>query len=157
MPRWPPEALAKEPAAVFVVRFIGWIMVVPGAVDRRDCGEEHQSRVRASAQCAPAAMRREALSLTELDLDPRCGSVLVRRGKGGRRREIGMHVWGFEHVEPWLEACQKMRVAHSSAYSMAAPADAPGPPAPPALLAPGSLAQIIARAITARSHRPVLR
>ena len=38
------------------------------------------------------------------DLDPRRGSVLVRRGKGGRRREIGMDVWGFEHVRPWLEA-----------------------------------------------------
>lgn len=46
----------------------------------------------------------EALSLTELDLDPRLGSVLVRRGKGGRRREIGMDVWGFEHIQPWLEA-----------------------------------------------------
>ena len=32
----------------------------------------------------------EALDLTELDLDRRRGSVLVRRGKGGRRREIGM-------------------------------------------------------------------
>ena len=46
----------------------------------------------------------EALSLTELDLDPRRGSVLVRCGKGGRRREIGMDVWGFEHIQPWLEA-----------------------------------------------------
>ena len=31
----------------------------------------------------------EALSLTELDLDPRRGSVLVRRGKGARRRKSG--------------------------------------------------------------------
>src|ERR1700742_2645489 len=30
----------------------------------------------------------EALDLTEVDLDPRRGSVLVRRGKGGRRREL---------------------------------------------------------------------
>ena len=50
----------------------------------------------------------EALSLTELDLDPRRGSVLVRRGKGGRRREIGMDVWGFEHVQPWLDARREM-------------------------------------------------
>ena len=28
----PPEALAKEPAAVFVGRYIGWILVVPGAI-----------------------------------------------------------------------------------------------------------------------------
>jgi integrase len=32
----------------------------------------------------------EALALTEADLDQRRGSLLVRRGKGGRRREVGM-------------------------------------------------------------------
>ncbi len=32
----------------------------------------------------------EALSLAEPDLDPRRGSLVVRHGKGGRRREI---VW----------------------------------------------------------------
>jgi hypothetical protein len=32
----------------------------------------------------------EALALREADLDRRRGSILVRRGKGGRRREIGM-------------------------------------------------------------------
>src|SRR5215218_7355206 len=32
----------------------------------------------------------EALALSEADLDPRCGSVLVRRGKAGRRRQVGM-------------------------------------------------------------------
>ena len=52
----------------------------------------------------------EALSLTALDLDPRRGSVLVRRGKGGRRREIGMDVRGFEHIQPWLDARRRMPV-----------------------------------------------
>ena len=32
----------------------------------------------------------EALALAEADLDARRGSQLVRRGKGGRRREVGM-------------------------------------------------------------------
>ena len=31
----------------------------------------------------------EALALAETDLDPGCGAVVVRRGKGGRRREVG--------------------------------------------------------------------
>ena len=31
----------------------------------------------------------EALALAEADLDPRRGSLLVRRGKSGRRREVG--------------------------------------------------------------------
>src|SRR4051794_27148919 len=44
----------------------------------------------------------EALDLGELDLDARRGSVLVRGGKGGRRREVGMDNWGFEQLEPRL-------------------------------------------------------
>jgi integrase len=34
----------------------------------------------------------EALALAEPDLDPRRGSVFVRYGKSGRRREVGMDV-----------------------------------------------------------------
>jgi site-specific recombinase XerD len=41
-----------------------------------------------------AALRiREAIELTELDLVSRRGSILVRRGKGGRRREVGIDDW----------------------------------------------------------------
>jgi site-specific recombinase XerD len=46
----------------------------------------------------------EALVLGERDLDPRRGSLLVRGGKGGRRREIGMDAWGWEQLRPWLAA-----------------------------------------------------
>ena len=46
----------------------------------------------------------EALDLAERDLDPRRGSLLVRVGKGGRRREIGMNAWDFEQLRPWLHA-----------------------------------------------------
>jgi integrase len=46
----------------------------------------------------------EALALGEPDLDRRRGSVLVRRGKGGRRREVGMDDWGWQELEPWLDA-----------------------------------------------------
>jgi integrase len=44
----------------------------------------------------------EALALAEPDLDPRRGSLLVRNGKGDRRREIGMDAWGWEQLRPWL-------------------------------------------------------
>src|SRR2546426_9151399 len=37
----------------------------------------------------------EALALTEHDLEPQRGSVLVGHGKGGRRREFGMDAWGW--------------------------------------------------------------
>ena len=45
----------------------------------------------------------EALALTESDLDPKTGSVLVRAGKGGKRRMVGMDDWAWEHVGRWTE------------------------------------------------------
>jgi integrase len=45
----------------------------------------------------------EALALTESDLDRVRGAVAVRHGKGGRRREVGMDRWAWEHLDPWLE------------------------------------------------------
>ena len=36
----------------------------------------------------------EALALAEADLDYRRGALLVRRGKGGRSRAVGMDAWG---------------------------------------------------------------
>ena len=45
----------------------------------------------------------EALALAEGDLDERRGSLLVRRGNGGRRREVGIDGWGWEQLDPWLD------------------------------------------------------
>jgi len=45
----------------------------------------------------------EALALTEPDLDARRGSVLVRHGKGDKRREVGMDDWGWQQLRPWME------------------------------------------------------
>jgi site-specific recombinase XerD len=53
---------------------------------------------------------REALALAEHDLDPRRGSVLVRRGKGGRRREVGTDEWGWDQLRPWLAARAELPV-----------------------------------------------
>jgi integrase len=52
----------------------------------------------------------EALALTEGELDPRRGAVLVRRVKGGRRREVGMGAWGWERLEPWLDVRRTLPV-----------------------------------------------
>ena len=44
----------------------------------------------------------EALALSESDLEPSRGAILVRRGKGGKRREVGMDRWAWEQLSPWL-------------------------------------------------------
>jgi integrase len=51
----------------------------------------------------------EALALGEAYLDQRRGSVLVRRGEGGRRREVGMDDWAWERLQPWLSAHRASR------------------------------------------------
>jgi site-specific recombinase XerD len=45
----------------------------------------------------------EALGLAERDLDPNRGAIVIRRGKGGKRREIGMDAWGWAQLRPWLD------------------------------------------------------
>ena len=44
----------------------------------------------------------EALALSESDLDFDAGSVLVRCGKGGKRRIVGMDLWAWAQLAPWL-------------------------------------------------------
>ena len=45
----------------------------------------------------------EALDLAETDLDRTRGALVIRRGKGGRRREVGMDRWGWEALTRWQE------------------------------------------------------
>ncbi len=45
----------------------------------------------------------EALMLTETDLDSAAESLLVRRGKGGQRRVVGMDAWGWAHLSAWVQ------------------------------------------------------
>jgi integrase len=68
----------------------------------------------------------EALALGEADLDRRRGSLLVRRGKSGRRREVGMDEWAWEQLQPWLEARSELPSARCCASSPDRLADAHG-------------------------------
>jgi site-specific recombinase XerD len=76
------------------------------AVMRQTPDDRHGYRVRAMIVVLwRAGLRvREALALIESDLDERRGSLLIRHGKGGQRREIGMDAWGWEQLRPWLAA-----------------------------------------------------
>ena len=73
-----------------------------------------------------------ALALAEADLDARRGSLLVRRGKGGRRREVGIDDSAWEPPEPWLPARFELPVGPLFASSTAPRADGRGRPTPPA-------------------------
>ena len=59
----------------------------------------HGARIRALVVILWRAGLRmnEALTLAETDLEPRRGSILVRHGKGGKRREVGMDDWAWDH------------------------------------------------------------
>jgi site-specific recombinase XerD len=76
------------------------------AAMRQTRDDRHGFRVRAVIVALWRAGLRiqEAFALTEPDLDEPRGSLLVRSGKGGRRREIGMDAWGWEQLRPWLAA-----------------------------------------------------
>jgi site-specific recombinase XerD len=52
----------------------------------------------------------EALALAETDLDPARGAVLVRAGKDGKRREVGLDAWGWRTLDPWLEYRRQLPV-----------------------------------------------
>ena len=83
----------------------------------------------------------EALALAEADLDPRRGSLLVRRGKGGRRREVGMDAWAWEQLAPWLDARVELRVGPLFCVVNGPRADGPGRRPPPAPSCAASLAR----------------
>jgi integrase len=82
------------------------------AVMRQVGGDRHGARLRAVIVVLWRGGLRiqEALALSERDLDPHRGSILVRRGKGGRRREVGMDEWGFEQLRPWMAERERLPV-----------------------------------------------
>jgi integrase len=61
----------------------------------------------------------EALNLAETDLDPSRGAVLVRRGKGGRRREVGMDRWRGRSWSRGLRSGVNCRSGRCCAWSAA--------------------------------------
>lgn len=93
--RYPPSPLTLED-----------ITSALGAVDQVSKNDAYAKRLRAitfifwrtGLRCA------EALALAEGDLSRKSGEVFVRRGKGGRSRQIGIDDWVWEEaLDPWLQ------------------------------------------------------
>ncbi|MGH2860869.1 MAG: tyrosine-type recombinase/integrase [Solirubrobacteraceae bacterium] len=72
---------------------------------RQAGGDRHGLRVRALIAVLWRAELRisDALALAETDVDVRRESLLVRHGKGDKRREAGMDDWGFEQLAAWSQ------------------------------------------------------
>jgi integrase len=64
----------------------------------------------------------EALALTESDLDEARGAILVRHGKGDKRREVGMDQWDGSCCARGLPTASRYRSGRCSASSTGAPA-----------------------------------
>jgi site-specific recombinase XerC len=111
------------------------------AVMRHASDNRHGWRVRAMIVVLWRSGLRiqEALTLAEHDLDDRRGSILVRSGKGGRRREVGMDEWGWEQLHPWLNARTGFRSDRCSASLTARRAGDRGRAPPYARSSVGSL------------------
>ncbi len=75
---------------IAVMRQAGRIATAPGYGQCSSC-----------SGAAGCASRRRSPSPSATSIECR-GSLLVRSGKGGRRREIGIDVWGWEQLRPWL-------------------------------------------------------
>ncbi len=73
-------------------------------VMRHAGSDRHGLRIRALISVLWRAALRisEALALNETDIDERRGSLLIRHGKGDKRREAGMDQFGFEQLAAWL-------------------------------------------------------
>lgn len=71
---------------------------------RRTAARHHRRAV----ACRPANQRG-----TRAQRDrsrPGRGSLVVRHGKGDKRREVGMDRWAWAHLEPWLELRRELPV-----------------------------------------------
>jgi len=75
-----------------------------------DCAEGHRLRALIVLLWRAGLRISEALALQESDLDRSRGAVLALRGKGGKRREVGMDRWAWEQVDPWLEVRRELPV-----------------------------------------------
>jgi integrase len=92
----------------------------------------------------------EALDLAETDLDASRGAVLVRGGKGGRRREVGLDRWAWPQLEAWMAVRRQVPIGALLCVIRGATAGRPWEPSS----ARKQLARTAARAGVRRGFAP---
>jgi hypothetical protein len=86
-----------------------------------DRAEGHRLRALAVLLWRAGLRISEALSLHEGDLDRSRGAVLVRRGKGGKRREVGMTAGRGSSLSPGSRSAASSRPERCCAWSVGRP------------------------------------
>ena len=94
----------------------------------------------------------EALALGETDVDPARGSVLIRHGKGDRRREVGMDDWGSSISTAGSSTVGSYRSGRCSASSTARPVVARGRRPRSAESSASSLPRLVSAAVSRRTN-----
>jgi hypothetical protein len=72
-----------------------------------------------------AADQRSADTRRDRPLSQGAGRSSCANGKGGKRREVGMDDWGWEHLEPWQQHRLELPRRGQSMPSRAVPARLP--------------------------------
>jgi site-specific recombinase XerD len=95
-------------------------LLTPGEIERlmRQCSRRAPTGVRNRALiaiCWRCGLRiGEALALTAKDFEPESGTLVVQRGKGGKRRVVGVDAGTVALVGRWLELRRKRGIPGTS-------------------------------------------
>jgi site-specific recombinase XerD len=103
--KYPPEPLTRDDI----------LKLMAACSTRGACGIRNKALI--ALLWRTGARISEALALRPADLDPKAGTVRVRRGKGGRYRVVGLDPATFALVGAWLERRRALGVnGHSTVF-----------------------------------------
>lgn len=92
----------KYPPNLLSVPEIMRLIEQVGAVSKNDLYAE-RLRALILVMWRSGARISEILALTEADLDPQTSKIFIRRGKGGKQRDVGVDAWIWPQLEAWME------------------------------------------------------
>lgn len=103
----------KYPPEILEVEEIQTLLAQVRKVHPKDDIRRRLARERLHALCVvlwrTGIRISEALDLINSDLHPEDGSIVIRCGKGGKRRIVMMDEWGWRELQPWLETRETIK------------------------------------------------